>query len=235
MAIDTEPRNAGRRIITQAEAEAIAAKARPDAPLPAKKQKRGLTRREALVYAFAASTALVGATAGAALAQPDPSSDPFLSSITPDAVKRYVVGGFAYPRFKEGEFGGQFTLTRKAADYSTSAPPDLNPTGKFYIVKVNQGVPVADGTTPAQNQQGIQAIYQVCTHLGCLIPFQAAENRFICPCHGSTFERTSDYVRGPTARNLDQFPVEIAADGTLIVDTGKRFQGKTADGIKDGA
>lgn len=128
MALDTEPRNAGRRIITQADAEAIAAKARPEAPSAPKKQKRGLTRREALVYALAASGALALATSGAALAQPDPSSDPFLSEITPDAVKQFVPGGFAYPRFKEGEFGGRFTLARNAADYATSAPPDLNAT-----------------------------------------------------------------------------------------------------------
>lgn len=234
MALDTEPKNAGRRIITQAEAEAIAAKARPDNP-PTKKQKRGLSRREALVYALAGSGALVLATAGAGLAQPDPTNDPFLSSITPEFIQQNVPGGFAYPRFKAGEFGGKFTLAKKVADYTTAQPPELNPTGKFYMVKVTQGVPVADGTVPAQDQQGIQAVYQVCTHLGCLIPFQAAENRFICPCHGSTFERTSDYVRGPAARNLDQFVVEIGQDGTIVVDTGKRKQGKGADTVKDGA
>lgn len=225
MAVDTEPRNAGRRIITQAEAEAIAAKARPDAPPPTRKSRLKLTRREALAYGLAASTGLVLATSGAVLAQPDPSNDPFLSGITPDFVKQNVPGGFAYPRFKEGEFGGKFTLTRKVADYNATQAPDLNASGKFYIVKVDQGVQVSDGTTPASGQQSIQAIYQVCTHLGCLIPFQPAENRFICPCHGSTFERNSDFVRGPAARNLDQFVVEVGADGSIVVDTGKRLTG----------
>jgi len=228
MAVDTEPRNAGRRIITQAEAEAIAAKARPDAPPPPpRKMRLKLTRREALVYALAGSTALVLATGGAALAQPDPSADPFLSPITPDVIKQNVPGGFAYPRFKAGEFGGKFTLTKKVADYTVNDAPDLNATGKFYIVKVAEPVPTAGEEVVAQ--QGIQAIYQVCTHLGCLIPFQAAENRFICPCHGSTFERNSDYVRGPAARNLDQFEMEIGADGTIVVDTGKRKQGAVAN------
>lgn len=223
MAVDTEPRNAGRRIITQAEAEAIAAKARPDAPPPSRKSRIRLTRREALAYAFAASSVLALATGSAALAQPDPSNDPFLSSISPDIVKENVPGGFAYPRFREGEFGGTFTLTRTAADYNTSQPPDLNAAGKFYIVRVDQPVPTADGQTWAQ--QGIQAIYQVCTHLGCLIPFQAAENRFICPCHGSTFERDSKYVRGPAARSLDQFELTVDENGTIVVDTGKRHTG----------
>lgn len=230
MAVESEPRNAGRRIITQEEAEAIAAKARPDTPPPARKRRVKLTRREALVYALAGSGALVLATGAAVLAQPDPANDPFLQEITPEFIQENVPGGFAYPRFRAGEFGGVFTLTRTVDDYTTDEPPDLNATGKFYMVKVAQGqaVAVADGTVPADQQQGIQAIYQVCTHLGCLIPFQAAENRFICPCHGSTFERNSDYVRGPAARSLDQFVVEIGEGGVISVNTGRRLTGAPA-------
>jgi cytochrome b6-f complex iron-sulfur subunit len=224
MAVDTEPRNAGRRIITQEEAEAIAAKARPDQPAPPPRKRRAkLTRREALVYALAGSAALMTATGAAALTQPDPSVDPLLSEITPEEIRRNVVGGFAYPRFRAGEFGGTFTLARRAGDYTTGDPPDLNATGKFYIVKVDDPVQVEGGAVVAQD--GIQAIYQVCTHLGCLIPFQAAENRFICPCHGSTFERDSSYVRGPAARALDQFELEVDADGIITVDTGRRVNG----------
>jgi cytochrome b6-f complex iron-sulfur subunit len=222
MAVDTEPRNAGRRIITQAEAEAIAAKARPDNPPPTRKRRTKLTRREALVYALAGSTALGLATAGAALAQPDPSNDPFISSFAPEFIQENIPGGFAYPRFREGEFGGTFTLTRTVDDYTTGEPPELNPTGKFYVVRVDELVAAADGEAGAQ---GIMAIYQVCTHLGCLIPFQSAENRFICPCHGSVFERDSVFVRGPATRNLDQFVVEIGDDGTIAVNTGQRRSG----------
>ncbi len=225
MAVESEPRNAGRRIITQEEAEAIAAKARPDQSPPTRRRRIKVTRREALVYALAGSTALVLATGGAALVQPDPSTDPFLSSFTPEVIQENVPGGFAYPRFKAGEFGGQFTVARKAGEYTAAEAPDLNATGKFYVVKVDDPVPTLEGVVA---QQGIQAIYQVCTHLGCLIPFQAAENRFICPCHGSTFERNSDYVRGPAARNLDQFVVEVGDDGTIVVDTGKRRTGLPA-------
>jgi cytochrome b6-f complex iron-sulfur subunit len=224
MAIETEPRNAGRRIITQEEAEAIAAKARPGAPPPtSRRQRLKLSRREALVYALAGSGALALATSGAVLAQPDPANDPLLASITPDSVKEVVPGGFAYPRFREGEFGGTFTLTRTADDFTPNEEPELNATGKFYVIKTDNPVPAAGGEEVAQ--QGIMAIYQVCTHLGCLIPFQAAENRFICPCHGSTFERNTQYVRGPAGRNLDQFEVEVAEDGTITVNTGQRKSG----------
>ena len=69
-------------------------------------------------------------------------------------------------------------------------------------------------------------------------------NRFECPCHGSKFELTGDYISGPARRNLDRFVIQaIAPNGTiketdakgnplvingdekLIVDTGKRILG----------
>lgn len=63
------------------------------------------------------------------------------------------------------------------------------------------------------------------THLGCLVPYIVSEKRFICPCHGSTFERDSQYVRGPAPRSLDLFPVAVVSD-TVIVNTGRRIVGQ---------
>ena len=30
----------------------------------------------------------------------------------------------------------------------------------------------------------------VCTHLGCVVPWNKAENKFICPCHASQYDET---------------------------------------------
>mmetsp|Transcript_8513 Transcript_8513/g.14120 ORF Transcript_8513/g.14120 Transcript_8513/m.14120 type:complete len:213 (+) Transcript_8513:77-715(+) len=37
----------------------------------------------------------------------------------------------------------------------------------------------------------------VCTHLGCVVPWSAATNKFQCPCHGSQYAPTGAVVRGP--------------------------------------
>ena len=37
----------------------------------------------------------------------------------------------------------------------------------------------------------------VCTHLGCVVPWNKAENKFMCPCHGSQYDATGKKVRGP--------------------------------------
>jgi cytochrome b6-f complex iron-sulfur subunit len=224
MAIENEPRNAGRRVITQEEADAIQAKARPDAPPVVRRSRVKITRREALVYALAGSTALYLGTAAATMTAPDPERDPLLKSITPAEVQEVVPGGFAYPRFRAGEFGGKFVLQQPASAYTKEQAPDLNPNGKFYVAKVTDDPGTVENPNPSGER--VIAIYQVCTHLGCLIPFIQSENRFICPCHGSTFERSSKYVRGPAGRNLDQFVTEVDANGVITVDTGTKQTGK---------
>lgn len=40
-------------------------------------------------------------------------------------------------------------------------------------------------------------INAVCTHLGCVVPWNAAENKFMCPCHGSQYNNQGRVVRGP--------------------------------------
>jgi cytochrome b6-f complex iron-sulfur subunit len=150
-------------------------------------------------------------------------------SVDPNTGEKHypVAGGFAYPRIKANTFGGKFTLDKKASEFKVDDNPFLMADGKFFVVKVApdasvQPVPDEDGTVNAEN---IMAIYQVCVHLGCLVPYIPSEKRFICPCHGSTYERDTKYVRGPAPRNLDQFPVKVV-NGTIIVNTGQRKFGE---------
>ena len=98
--------------------------------------------------------------------------------------------------------------------------------GKFFVVKVAPDATIqpAEDEDGSVNAEGIMAIYQVCVHLGCLVPYIASEKRFICPCHGSTYERDTQYVRGPAPRNLDQFRVKITND-VIVVNTGQKVTG----------
>src|SRR5207302_1002837 len=41
---------------------------------------------------------------------------------------------------------------------------------------------------------GIIAAYRKCTHLGCAVPWNDAEDRFHCPCHGSEYDKHTAVV-----------------------------------------
>lgn len=112
---------------------------------------------------------------------------------------------FALPRFRAGEFGGIFNVGDSSVVPAVDDPPVAFNEGKFWLVN---------------NGDGVMAIYRVCTHLGCLYAWQAAQDRFICPCHGSQFAKGGHYLAGPAPRSLDAFNVRIVnAAGETVRDT----------------
>ncbi len=142
-------------------------------------------RREFLYYIWGASIVLLMGEAGAGLIW------------------------FIFPRFKEGEFGGIFTINPSEVPEAGGAPVSV-PAGRFHISHtVNDDLVI---------------LYGVCTHLGCLPKWVDTNNRFECPCHGSKYERDGTYIEGPAPRSLDRFNTTVTfADGT--VETTADFAG----------
>jgi len=56
----------------------------------------------------------------------------------------------------------------------------------------------------------------VCTHLGCVVPWNKAENKFMCPCHGSQYNPQGMVVRGPAPLSLALAHVDVADDKVLF-------------------
>jgi Rieske Fe-S protein len=60
----------------------------------------------------------------------------------------------------------------------------------------------------------------ICPHLGCYYNWNDAQNRFMCPCHGSQYTFDGTHVAGPAPRGLDPLPFREqtgAAEVTWIV------------------
>ena len=67
---------------------------------------------------------------------------------------------------------------------------------------------------------GIIAAYRKCTHLGCAVPWNDAEDRFECPWHGSQYDKhTAVVLRTPAPKPLQLFHIAENAEGDLVVDT----------------
>lgn len=112
---------------------------------------------------------------------------------------------FAYPRFKEGEFGGIYTYGPVANAPEVNTTPENFPKVKFWITR---------------SDEGIMALYKVCVHLGCIYGWSDQEFKFICPCHGSQYAHNGDYLAGPAPRSLDQFVITIVDEnGTELART----------------
>merc|ERR1711879_469024 len=63
-------------------------------------------------------------------------------------------------------------------------------------------------------------INAVCTHLGCVVPWVQAANRFICPCHGSQYNDEGKKVRGPAPCRW-RSPTPRLLMGTLLWRHGR--------------
>lgn len=70
--------------------------------------------------------------------------------------------------------------------------------------------------------RGIAAISLVCTHLGCIVG--ETDEGFVCPCHGSKFDRQGEVKSGPAPRSLPWLEVSQAADGALVVNGAREVQ-----------
>jgi Rieske Fe-S protein len=77
------------------------------------------------------------------------------------------------------------------------------PQGQFYLACLENG--------------SFIALSRTCTHLGCSVPWNEDQGKFICPCHGSTFDQKGLVLTPPAIRPLDYYPLRIE-NGTIRVD-----------------
>ena len=67
------------------------------------------------------------------------------------------------------------------------------------------------------------ALSSKCTHLGCTVPWVDKENKFACPCHGSSFDIKGSVISSPAVRPLDIYKVSIE-NNVVKVDTSKSIE-----------
>ncbi len=92
------------------------------------------------------------------------------------------------------------------------------PVGKAITLKDPRGEEITlarvaeDRANPAA---GFKALSSKCPHLGCRVHWEAAHERFYCPCHNGTFDKNGIATGGPPAKegkNLPTFDVKVNAE-----------------------
>lgn len=67
-----------------------------------------------------------------------------------------------------------------------------------------------------QSQGDVTVFSPICTHLGCGYRWDDTEQKFLCPCHGSSYDRNGRVLGGPAPRPLDRLPAKVE-QGRLLV------------------
>ena len=62
----------------------------------------------------------------------------------------------------------------------------------------------------------LAALSAVCTHLGCVVQWEAKKGEFICPCHGGRFSPDGNVLGGPPPKPLEQFKITVA-NGVITI------------------
>lgn len=127
---------------------------------------------------------------------------------------------------------GSSTPTSEAVveDKQTQSAPEQNQSqgGEVIIAQVSALVAgeglnftANDGTDAIlfkTKDEKVYALSRICTHEGCSVDFDLAQNNLICPCHGATYEAIGgNAISGPTQKSLKKINVKIDGDNVLEV------------------
>lgn len=119
--------------------------------------------------------------------------------------------------------GGDGSPTSPSGGSSAPAMATISGTvaGRTVTVTVGTGALATNGSAALiqtslgsfaafrQADNSVNVVTATCTHEGCTVS-AFANNRFVCPCHGSQFSTSGAVANGPATRALQSFPSVFA-------------------------
>lgn len=107
-----------------------------------------------------------------------------------------------------GVVAGQFSNSRVQVTIAGSALASI---GGAALVESTAGVFLVART----GESAFSAVDAVCTHEGCTIT-GADGDAYVCPCHGSRYNRSGQVLHGPATASLRRYNATFA-DGILTI------------------
>ncbi len=112
--------------------------------------------------------------------------------------------GFLIPPKTQGTGAGGRTLAGTTTDIPAGAGKVVA-MGSSPVIVINTG-------------SGVKAYSAVCTHLGCIVDYDATTKAIVCPCHDGHFSpATGAVVSGPPPAPLKPIGVSVEKDQIFLV------------------
>jgi glycine/D-amino acid oxidase-like deaminating enzyme/nitrite reductase/ring-hydroxylating ferredoxin subunit len=126
--------------------------------------------------------------------------NPWADLYSPNRLKLGVAGK---EMLREGAQDAGHLVAGRLTARSPSAADWLAP-GEGLVVKPGLR-PIAVHRDEAGQ---LHAVSAVCTHMGCVVTWNRAEQSWDCPCHGSRFDASGRVLHGPATRALGEASLE---------------------------
>ncbi|CAD7701864.1 unnamed protein product [Ostreobium quekettii] len=122
--------------------------------------------------------------------------------------------GFFVPKGSSGGGGAQAAKDQQGKDIRASEWVETHLPGDRSLTEGLKGDPTYLIVTKdkAIETFGVNA---VCTHMQCVVPWENAENKFKCPCHGSQYDAQGKVIRGPAPLPLALAHADVSEDGIV--------------------
>lgn len=92
--------------------------------------------------------------------------------------------------------------------------------GPFSTLEVGQARFVRHGSAPLivvrASETEVRAFSAICTHLRCVLRWEADSSIFHCPCHAGEFDRNGNVLAGPPKQPLPRYVAEIRSDEIVV-------------------
>ena len=97
-------------------------------------------------------------------------------------------------------------LSEKVVGKASDVPDN---TGKIFQFNKDKVIVINDNGK-------LTACSAVCTHLGCLVHWDNAQNLIACPCHGAKYKQTGEIISGPQPLPLPAFKARVEGEDLII-------------------
>lgn len=115
--------------------------------------------------------------------------------------------GYIWPPARTAAGGGGRTQVGTVVDF---------PVGQGKVVPINDK-PAIVVNTP---QGGLKAFSAICTHLGCIVEWDASREIIHCPCHDGRFNPINGAViSGPPPAPLPELALTVEGDAVYVSET----------------